>query len=244
MTLVNSSRVQRKGGQNVNGGGSAWEASLQSGDVWQGDLEATGFYPYPQIARDEGANGGEIVLQGGQLHLQVVTYRCRSVGVDEYGGVGGFLLRRERSVPAKRKKRRRVCYRVGKRGRFNGKLRRQMVELGKKGPIYSCEWSPTGNVFCAVYGFMPAKATLYDQKGNVNFDYGTGPRNNCFFNQHGTLLMIAGFGNLRGKMECWDVEKHEKISEPEAPDTTHFEWCPGTQYHAKISRTNITHIFH
>jgi len=101
-----------------------------------------------------------------------------------------------------------------------------MVELGKKGPIYSCEWSPTGNVFCAVYGFMPAKATLYDQKGNVKFDYGTGPRNNCFFNQHGTLLMIAGFGNLRGKMECWDVEKHEKVAEPDAPDTTHFEWCP------------------
>ena len=40
--------------------------------------------------------------------------------------------------------------------------------------------------------------------------------------------MIAGFGNLRGKMECWDVRKNEKISEPEAPDTTNFHWSPGT----------------
>jgi len=90
---------------------------------------------------------------------------------------------------------------------------------------------------------MPAKATLYDNKGNINFDYGTGPRNTCHFNPQGTfllsaitvnisflgsLLMIAGFGNLRGKMECWDVRKKEKISEPEAPDTTNFHWSPGS----------------
>jgi len=107
----------------------------------------------------------------------------------------------------------------------------QAVDLSKKGPIYSVEWSPNGSLFCAVYGFMPAKATLYDNKGNVKFDYGTGPRNMCFFNQHATLLMIAGFGNLRGKMECWDLEKHVKVSEPDAPDTTHFEWCPdGVHY--------------
>merc|ERR1712228_1040455 len=44
--------------------------------------------------------------------------------------------------------------------------------------------------------------------------------------------MIAGFGNLRGKMECWDIQNNiQKISEPEAPDTTHFEWCPdGVHY--------------
>ena len=106
----------------------------------------------------------------------------------------------------------------------------QTVDLKKKGPIYCVEWSPNGEVFCAVYGFMPAKATLYDNRGNVKFDYGTGPRNTCFFNQHATLLMIAGFGNLRGKMECWDLAKNVKVSEPEAPDTTYFAWCPGESY--------------
>ncbi|CBY18045.1 unnamed protein product [Oikopleura dioica] len=107
----------------------------------------------------------------------------------------------------------------------------QSVELKKKGPIYQIEWSPDSEYFCAVYGFMPAKATLYDNKGNINFDYGTGPRNTCHFNPQGSLLMIAGFGNLRGKMECWDVRKKEKISEPEAPDTTNFHWSPDGEHY-------------
>ena len=63
------------------------------------------------------------------------------------------------------------------------------------------KWSPLGDLFCAVYGFMPAKATLYNVRGDVMFDYGTGPRNCCFFNQHSSLLMLAGFGNLRGDVE-------------------------------------------
>jgi len=112
----------------------------------------------------------------------------------------------------------------------------QTVDLSKKGPIYDVKWSPAGDLFCAVYGFMPAKATLYNQKGAVVFDYGTGPRNCCFFNQHGSLLMIAGFGNLRGDVECWRVgdnknEKNEKISEAQRGDTTYFEWAPdGVHY--------------
>ena len=28
-------------------------------------------------------------------------------------------------------------------------------------------WAPTGDYFCAVYGFMPAKATLYNCRGDV-----------------------------------------------------------------------------
>lgn len=108
----------------------------------------------------------------------------------------------------------------------------QTVDLGKKGPIYDVKWSPAGDTFCAVYGFMPAKATLYNGRGDVMFDYGTGPRNCCFFNQHSSLLMLAGFGNLRGDVECWRVggsngAKHEKISEAQRGDTTYFEWAPG-----------------
>ena len=111
----------------------------------------------------------------------------------------------------------------------------QTVDLGKKGPIYDVKWSPAGDTFCAVYGFMPAKATLYNGRGDVLFDYGTGPRNCCFFNQHSSLLMLAGFGNLRGDVECWRVggsngAKHEKISEAQRGDTTYFEWAPGKNW--------------
>ena len=106
------------------------------------------------------------------------------------------------------------------------------MHLPKKGPIYSIDWSPAGDVFCAVYGLMPAKATLFNTKGDVIFDYGTGSRNQCYFNQHSTLLMLAGFGSLRGDLECWKLDNHEKISLNKAADTTHFEWAPGKQIHA------------
>ena len=74
---------------------------------------------------------------------------------------------------------------------------------------------------------MPAKATLYNSKGVVVFDYGTGARNHCYFNQHTTLLMLCGFGALRGDMECWSLKDNTKLSQAQSADTTQFEWAPG-----------------
>jgi len=104
-----------------------------------------------------------------------------------------------------------------------------MVGLAKEGPIYSTAWSPSGNLFAVVYGFMPAKATMYDLKGEPVFDFGTGPRNEAIFNPQSSLLMIGGFGNLRGKIEMWDVEKKVMVSTFDAPDSTNVSWCPDGQ---------------
>ncbi len=41
---------------------------------------------------------------------------------------------------------------------------------------------------------MPAKATLYNVKGEACFDFGTGPRNDSNYNQFGSLLCLRGFG--------------------------------------------------
>ncbi len=38
------------------------------------------------------------------------------------------------------------------------------VTLGKEGPIHDVAWSPAGREFVVIYGFMPAKATLFDVK--------------------------------------------------------------------------------
>jgi len=104
-----------------------------------------------------------------------------------------------------------------------------MVGLPKEGPIYSTEWAPSGAVFAVVYGFMPAKATMFDLKGEPVFDFGTGPRNCAMFNPQSSLLMIGGFGNLRGKIEMWDVEKKSMVSTFDAPDSTSTSWCPDGQ---------------
>jgi len=100
-----------------------------------------------------------------------------------------------------------------------------MVGLAKEGPIYSVEWSPNGNLFATVYGFMPAKATMYNLKAEAVFDFGTGPRNCALFNPQSNLLMIGGFGNLRGHIQMWDVQGKSLVSEFDAPDSTDVKWC-------------------
>merc|ERR1712179_185953 len=65
--------------------------------------------------------------------------------------------------------------------------------------------------------------------GEPVFDFGTGPRNEAMFNAQSSLLMIGGFGNLRGKIEMWDVAKKVMISTFDAPDSTNVSWCPDGQ---------------
>ncbi|XP_072329950.1 eukaryotic translation initiation factor 2A isoform X1 [Scyliorhinus torazame] len=105
-----------------------------------------------------------------------------------------------------------------------------LVQLPKNGPIYDVVWNPNSLEFCAVYGFMPAKATVFNHKCDPVFDFGTGPRNAAFYSPQGHILVLAGFGNLRGQMEVWDIKKYQQISKPQAADTTYFSWCPDGEH--------------
>lgn len=102
--------------------------------------------------------------------------------------------------------------------------------LAKNGPIYDVVWSSSSTEFCAVYGFMPAKATVFNLKCDPVFDFGTGPRNAAYYSPHGHILVLAGFGNLRGQMEVWDVKNYKLISKPVASDSTYFAWCPDGEH--------------
>ncbi|XP_073706124.1 eukaryotic translation initiation factor 2A [Garra rufa] len=105
-----------------------------------------------------------------------------------------------------------------------------VVQLPKNGPIYDVSWNPNSSEFCVVYGFMPAKATVFNHKCESVFDFGTGPRNAAFYSPQGHILVLAGFGNLRGQMEVWDMKKYKQVSKPQAEDTTHFFWCPDGEH--------------
>ncbi|PIO26219.1 hypothetical protein AB205_0034350 [Aquarana catesbeiana] len=106
----------------------------------------------------------------------------------------------------------------------NGKS--AVVQLPKNGPIYDVVWDKNSTEFCAVYGFMSAKATVLNLKCDPIFDFGTGPRNAAFYSPQGHILVLAGFGNLRGQMEVWDIKNYKLISKPTASDATYFAWCP------------------
>lgn len=100
------------------------------------------------------------------------------------------------------------------------------ITLGKEGPIYSVAWSPKGHEFCAVYGFTPAKGTIFNLKCEPVFELGSLPKNAIYYNPHGNILLVGGFGNLRGHIELWNVNARKLIGTCRAPDSTHLEWCP------------------
>ncbi|CAD7003374.1 unnamed protein product [Ceratitis capitata] len=104
------------------------------------------------------------------------------------------------------------------------------VPLSKEGPVHCVKWSPKATEFVVVYGFMPSKAALYNLKCDVVFDFGEGPRNCAYFNPFGNLVALAGFGNLPGNVEIWDIKKKEKLTDIKCPDTTYFEWSPNGVY--------------
>ncbi|XP_029471426.1 eukaryotic translation initiation factor 2A isoform X2 [Rhinatrema bivittatum] len=105
-----------------------------------------------------------------------------------------------------------------------------VVQLPKNGPIYDVVWNSNSTEFCVVYGFMPAKATVFNLKCDPLFDFGTGPRNAAYYSPQGHILVLAGFGNLRGQMEVWDVKNYKLISKPVASDSTYFAWCPDGEH--------------
>lgn len=67
------------------------------------------------------------------------------------------------------------------------------VIAGKEGPIYAVSWSPLGTEFCVVYGFMPAKATLYNLKCEAVFNLGSGSRNSIYYNPHGNNILLHNY---------------------------------------------------
>ncbi|XP_046588004.1 eukaryotic translation initiation factor 2A [Neodiprion lecontei] len=105
-----------------------------------------------------------------------------------------------------------------------------MVMLGKEGPIHSVEWSPKHVEFCVIYGFMPAKTTLFNLKCEPVFEFGTKHRNSIYYNPQGNILILAGFGNLNGGVELWDVGSRKLIAKIEAPDTTLLRWSPDGEH--------------
>uniref|UniRef100_A0A8R1I202 Eukaryotic translation initiation factor 2A n=1 Tax=Caenorhabditis japonica TaxID=281687 RepID=A0A8R1I202_CAEJA len=106
-----------------------------------------------------------------------------------------------------------------------------IVPLDKQGPVYAAKWNPNSREFVVCYGYMPAKVTFYNTKGEPTFDLLEGPRNDVFYNAFGNIVLVCGFGNIsKGKMEFWDVENKKEIISIEVPNTTLFDWAPDGQH--------------
>ena len=104
---------------------------------------------------------------------------------------------------------------------------RDSLFIDKDGPIHDVTWSPNSKEFGVVYGYMPAKTTIFNAKANATHSFALGPRNTILFSPHGKYVLVAGFGNLAGQMDIYDMEKdYRKISTIEASNASVCEWSP------------------
>ena len=79
------------------------------------------------------------------------------------------------------------------------------MPLDKEGPVHEAAWSPNSEEFVVVYGFMPAKATIYNaSKCEPKYQLGAGPHNTVRWNPFGRFICLAGFGNLPGDIKFFD----------------------------------------
>lgn len=107
------------------------------------------------------------------------------------------------------------------------------VSMPKDGPIHDVQWSPNGDFFVAVSGFMPAKSTLFNAMCVPKFDLGSGPYSIVRWNPFGRFFVLAGFGNLPGDMTFYDKKADSKckvMGSTRASNGVSLEWSPCGRY--------------
>ena len=60
---------------------------------------------------------------------------------------------------------------------------------------------------------MPARTQLFDHKAKPTHSLGSQHRNFLLYQPQGRLLLSAGFGNLAGGVDIWDVVTQDKVAE-------------------------------
>lgn len=105
------------------------------------------------------------------------------------------------------------------------------IQLDKEGPIHDVSWSPNSKEFGVTYGYMPAKTTIFNQRAVAQHSFDLGPRNTILFSPHGRFVIVAGFGNLAGDMDIYDLEKNfAKVCHVKTSNSTYCEWSPDGQH--------------
>lgn len=93
------------------------------------------------------------------------------------------------------------------------------------GPIHNFSWSPLGNEFIVIHGFMPATTSLFDLKCKQVYDFTCGSKNEALYNAAGNLIVFGGFGNLPGTMEIWRrTGAVSRVGAMQSVGTTVMEW--------------------
>ncbi len=105
------------------------------------------------------------------------------------------------------------------------------IALDKEGPIHDVTWSPNSEEFGVIYGYMPAKTTIFNQRAEAKHSFSIAPRNTIAFSPSGRFVLVAGFGNLAGQIDVYDLTKdYRKVCTIESGNPSVCECSPDSRY--------------
>lgn len=87
-------------------------------------------------------------------------------------------------------------------------------------------WNPRSSEYIVICGFMPAMTVLMDNNNKPRFLFGKNHRNKILFNPFPKYLLLAGFGNLAGDMEIWDMDRLKSIGKCNSHCASFCKWSP------------------
>lgn len=102
------------------------------------------------------------------------------------------------------------------------------------------EWNPRSSEFIVICGFMPASSVLFGNDCKPKFIFGKNHRNHILFNPFPKYLMLAGFGNLSGDIEIWDMDRLKSIGKCNSNSASYVKWSPdGTKFLTTVCSPHI-----
>lgn len=78
--------------------------------------------------------------------------------------------------------------------------------------------------FCVVYGNQPAYVTSYNYDLSIQDKYPKGVRNRVYINQNETYAVLAGFEQLAGTVESYNIKSKDKLCEVNELGASKVEW--------------------
>lgn len=89
-------------------------------------------------------------------------------------------------------------------------------------PVHSYVFLSDGFAVC--HGAQPSSVSVHGLDGRYKYSFPEGARNRIFFNQHENIVVFAGFDNLSGDIEVFDVASRKLLAKFNVLGASLVDW--------------------